>query len=62
MYFICQVTEQDHSVEMSYVFMGESSLRQVTILKNLVTIDIRIAKRRNASSKKSYKYVLTRKN
>ena len=62
MYFICYMTEQDHSVEMSCVFMGESSLPHITTLKSLVTIGIVIVKRKNASSKKSYKYVLTLKN
>ena len=62
MYFICHVTQQDHSVEMSCVFMGDSSLRHVTTLKGLVTIGILIVKRKNASSKTSYKYVLTLKN
>ena len=61
-YFICHVTEQDHSVEMSCVFMGESSLPHVTTLKSLVTIGILIVKRKNASSKTSYKNVLTLKN
>ena len=62
MYFICHVTEQDHSVEMSSIFMGEKSLPHVTTLKSVVTIGILIVKRKNASSKKSYKYVLTLKN
>ena len=62
MYFICHVTEQDHSVEMSSIFMGERSLPHVTTLKSVVTIAILIVKRKNASSKKSYKYVLTLKN
>ena len=62
MYFICHVTQQDHSVEMSCVFMGESSSLHVTTLKSLVTIGILIVKRKNASSKTSYKYVMTLKN
>ena len=62
MYFICHVTQQDHSVEMSYVFMGESSSPHVTTLKSLVTIGILIVARKKASSKTSYKYVLTLKN
>ena len=61
MYFICHVTQQDHSVEMSCVFMGESSSPHVTTLKSLVTIGILIVKRKNASSKTSYKYILTLK-
>ena len=44
MYFICHVTQQDHSVEMLRVFMGESSSSHVTILKSLVTIAILIVK------------------
>ena len=62
MYFICHVSQQDHHVEMSYVFLGESSSLHFTSLKSLVTIGILIAKRKNASSKTSYKYVLTLKN
>ena len=61
MYFICYVTQQDHSVEMSCVFVGGSSSLHVTILKSLVTIGIVIVKRKIASSKKSYKYILTLK-
>ena len=52
MYFICHVTKQDHSVEMSCVFMGESSLPHVTTLESLVAIEILIVKRKNASPKK----------
>ena len=62
MYFICHLTQQDHSAEMSWLFMSESSSPQVTTLKNLVTIGILIVMRKNASSKTSYKYVLTLKN
>ena len=51
MYFICHVTQQDHSVEISYVFIGESCSHGVTTLKSLVTIGILIVKRENASSK-----------
>ena len=61
-YFICHVSQQDHSAEMSCVFLGESSSLHVTTLKSLVTIGILIVKTKNASSKSSYKYVLTRKN
>ena len=61
MCFICHVTQQDHSVEISCVFMGESSSPHVTTLKSLVTIGILIVKRKNASSKTSYKYILTLK-
>ena len=61
MYFICHVTQQDHSVEMSCVFMGESSSRHVTRQKSLVTLSILIVKRKNALSKTSYKYILTLK-
>ena len=59
MYFICHVTQQDHSFEMSCVFTDESSLPHVTTLKSLVKIDILIVKRKNVSSKTSYKYILT---
>ena len=45
MYFICHVAEQDHSVEITCLFMGESSLPHVTTLKSLVTIAILIVKR-----------------
>ena len=61
-YFICHVIQQDHSVEMSCVFMGESSSPHVTTLKSLVIIGILIVNRENASSKTSYKYVMTLKN
>ena len=61
MYFVCHVTQQDHSIEMPCVFLGESSLPHVTTLKCLVTIGILIVKRKNASSKTSYKYILTLK-
>ena len=40
MYFICHVTQRDHSIEMSRVFMGENSSPHVTTLKSLVTIGI----------------------
>ena len=62
MYFICHVTQQDHSVEMSCVFLGESSSPHVTTLKSLMPIGILIVKRKNASSKTYYKYVVTLKN
>ena len=61
MYFICHVTQQDHSIEMSCIFMGESSSPHVTTLKSLVTIGVLIVKRKNSSSKTSYKYILTLK-
>ena len=51
MYFIPHVTRQDHSVEMSCVFMGESSSQHVTTLKGLVTIGILVLKRKKASLK-----------
>ena len=51
MYFICYVTQQDHSVEMSWVFMVDGSSPHVTPLKSLVTIGILTVKRKNASSK-----------
>ena len=61
MYFICHVTQQDHSVGISCIFMNESSLLHVTTPKSLVTIAILIVKK-NVLSKASYKYVLTLKN
>ena len=57
MYSICHVTQQELSVEISCVFMGEGPLPHVTTLKSLVTIDILIVMKKNASSKTSYKYV-----
>ena len=57
MYLICHVTQQDLSVEMSCVFMGESSSPHVTNLKSLVTINNLIVMRKNSSSKASYKMV-----
>ena len=62
MYFICHVTQQDHFVHMPYVFLSEGSSPHITTLKNLMTISILKVKRKNASSKTSYKYVLTLKN
>ena len=44
MYFICHMTSQDHSVEMSCIYMGESFLEHVTTLKSLVIIAILIVK------------------
>ena len=60
MYFICHVTQQDNSAEMSRVFIGESPSPHITTLKSLVTIGILIVKRKDAS-KTSYKYILTLK-
>ena len=57
MYFICHVTQQDLSVEMTCVFMGDSSSPYIATLKSLVTIGILIVMRKNASSKTSYNYV-----
>ena len=62
MYFVCHVTQQDHSVEMLCVFMSESSPPQVTTLKSLVTLGILIVKRKNASSRTFDKYILTLQN
>ena len=36
MYFAYHVTPQDHFIEVPYIFMGESSLQQVTALKSSV--------------------------
>ena len=60
-YLMCPLTQQDHSVEMSCVFMGESSSPHVTTLKSFVIMGILIVKRKNASSKTFYNYVLTLK-
>ena len=51
MYFICHVAPQDHSIEVSYIFMGESLSQHVTTLISLVAVDILIVKRKNSSSK-----------
>ena len=61
MYFLCHVTQQDHFVEMLCVFMGQSSSPRVTTLKGLVTLGILIVNKKNASSRTSYKYILTLK-
>ena len=63
MYFICHVTPQNHSVEISCIFMGESTSQHVTTLKSLVTIGILIVRRKMLHKKRgSYKYVLPMKN
>ena len=63
MYFICHVTPQDHSIEVSSIFMGESFSQHVTTLKSWVAIGILIVKREYASSKNAfYKYALPLKN
>ena len=49
MFFICHVKQQDRSVQISCVSMGESSYRMSPHWKD-------------ASSKTSYKYVITLKN
>ena len=51
MNFICHETPQDHSVEMPFISMGDSSSQHVTILKSLVSIGILMVKRKNTSSK-----------
>ena len=51
MYFICHMTPQDHSIEVSCTFMGDSSLQYVTIFKSLVIIGNLIVKKKNASWK-----------
>ena len=50
-YFMCHVSQQDHSFEMSCVFLGESSSQHVTTVKSLMTIGILIVNRKIASSK-----------
>ena len=63
MCFICHVTPQDYSVEMSCIYVGESSLQHVTTLKSLVIIGILIVKRKILHQKQEcYKYVLPLKN
>ena len=63
MCFIFHVTQQDHSVEMSCVFMGESSLQHVTTVKSLVAIGILIVRGKMLDQKhESYKYVVLLKN
>ena len=63
MYFICHVTPQNHSVEISCIFMCESSSQHVTTLKSLVTIGILIVRGKMLHQKReSYKYVLPLKN
>ena len=57
MYFISRVIQQDPSVEMSCIFMGESSSQHVTTLKNLVTIGKILHQKHE-----SYKCVLPLKN
>ena len=51
--YVFYVTPQNDSIEMSCIFMGESSLQHVTTLKSLVIIGIlrKNAQRKNASSK-----------
>ena len=44
--FICHVTPQDYSVEMSCIYMGETSLQHVITLKSLVIIGILIVKKK----------------
>ena len=63
MCFICHAAQQDHSVEMSCVFMGESSLQHITTLQILVTIGIVIVRGKMLHQKhESYKYVVPLKN
>ena len=56
MYFICRVTPQDHSVEMSCMYMGESSLQHVTTMKSLVIMGTLMVKKKNALSKTQNMY------
>ena len=63
MYFICHMTPQSRSVEISYIFTGESTSQHVTTLKSLVTIDILIVRGKMLHQKReSHKYVLPLKN
>ena len=63
MYFVCHVTPQNHSAEMSCIFIGESSFQHVTTLKSLVTIGILIVWGKMFHQKRgSHKYVLPLKN
>ena len=61
MYFICHVTQKDHSLDMLWVFMGESSSLHITTLKRLVNIGILVVKSKISSWKTSYENVLTLK-
>ena len=62
-YFICHVTPQSHSVEMSCIFTGESTSQHVTTLKSLMTIDILIVRGKMLHQKReSHKHVLPLKN
>ena len=63
MHFICHMTPQNHSVEMSFIFMGNGTSQHVTNLKSLVTIGILIIWGKMLHQKcGSYKYVLPLKN
>ena len=59
MYIICHVTSQDYSIEISCIYMGESSLQHLTTMKSLVIRDILIVKKKNASSKTRILYICT---
>ena len=63
MYFTCHVTPQNHSVEMSCIFVGDSSSQHATTLKSLATIGILIEEEKMLHQKRgSYEYVLPLKN
>ena len=63
MYFNCHVTPQNHSVEISCIYMGNSFSQNVTTLKSLVTIGILIVRGKILHQKYgSYSYVLPLKN
>ena len=63
MYFIGHVTPQNQSVEMSCLFLCESTSQHVTTLKSLVTIGILIVEGKMLHQKRgTYKYVVPLKN
>ena len=53
------MTPQDHLIEVSSIFMGESPSQHVSTLKRLVAIDILVVKRKDASPKSWILQVLT---
>ena len=63
MHFICHATSQDHFIEMSCMFVSESSSQLVTTLKSLVTKGILIVRGKMLlQNYKPYEYVMALKN
>ena len=63
MYFIYYVTSQNHSIEVPYIFMGESCSHHATILEGLAAIGFLIVKRKKLHQKyEFYKSVQPLKN